>query len=184
MRIAQLVVGLVLSLPVAAAQAPSPSPPAPAAPGPPAREALLSAAAELMREAGLCTLVTLDAEGAPQARLMDAFPPEADLTVWLATNPRTRKVGEIRRDPRVTLFYLAPGGAGYVSLHGLASLVEDPAEKAKHWKPGWKSFYKEENRGPDYLLIRVRPTRLEIVSAKHGIATAPDAWAPAILDLR
>jgi general stress protein 26 len=159
---------------VAPAETPTPSPDP---------EKLRSAAAELMREARFCALVTLDASGAPQARAMDPFPPEPDLTVWLATNVRTRKVPQIRKDPRVTLYYLAAGGSGYVSLLGEASLVSDPAEKAKRWKPDWKAFYKDENRGPDYVLIRVRPRRVEIVSGKHGIATAPDAWGPAILEL-
>ena len=48
--------------------------------------------------------------GQPQARLMDAFEPEADLTVWLATNARTRKVRQLRHDPRATLAYDAGGG--------------------------------------------------------------------------
>jgi general stress protein 26 len=159
----------------ARAQAPS---------APPDKERLRAAAAELMREARFCALVTLDATGAPQARAMDPFPPEPDLSVWLATNAKTRKVEQIRKDPRVTLYYLAPSGAGYVTLLGEASVVSDPAEKAKRWKPDWKAFYSDENRGPDYLLIRVRPQRIEIVSGKLGIASSPDAWGPAILDLR
>jgi general stress protein 26 len=157
------------------AEAPSP---------PPDKQALRSAAADLMREARFCALITLDASGAPQARAMDPFPPEPDLDVWLATNAKTRKVDQIRRDPRVTLYYLAPGGSGYVTVLGEASVVSDPAEKVKRWKPEWKAFYSDENRGPDYLLIRVRPRRIEIVSGKHGIASAPDAWGPAILELR
>lgn len=145
------------------------------------REQVLAAAAELMRAARLCALVTLDASGAPQARAMDPFPPEPDLSVWLATNPKTRKVGEIRRDARVTLFYLDPQGQGYVTLHGTARLVDDAGEKARRFKPEWKAFYADENRGDDYLLIEVRPTRLEVVSAKHGIAAEPQAWAPAVV---
>lgn len=172
------VMGIVAALAVAgslAAQAPS---------TPAGKDRLRAAAAELMREARYCALVTLDASGAPQARAMDPFPPEADLSVWLATNHRTRKVEQIRKDPRVTLYYLAPGGDGYVTLLGEAEIVSDPAEKAKRWKPEWKGFYSDANRGPDYLLIRVRPRRVEIVSGKHGVASAPDAWGPAVLELR
>lgn len=155
------------------------------APSPAAdKDRLRAAAAELMREARYCALVTLDASGAPQARAMDPFPPEADLSVWLATNRRTRKLEQIRRDPRVTLYYLAPGADGYVTLLGEASIVSDPAEKARRWKPEWKDFYSDANRGPDYVLIRVRPLRVEMVSGKHGLASTPDAWGPAILDLR
>jgi general stress protein 26 len=177
-----LLTGLFLSASGVTAQGSAASPPAGGTP--PSKGALIAAAAELMREARYCALVTLDAQGSPQAREMDPFPAEADLTVWLGTNLKTRKIGEIRREPRVVLYYQAPGGTGYVTLRGRASVVADAVEKAKRFKPEWKAFYKDEHRGADYALIRVTPERLEIVSAKHGIATAPDAWAPAVLDLR
>jgi PPOX class probable F420-dependent enzyme len=184
--------GLAAAVAAAPAQAAPRPQPAPAAAGAarlaptargatPARERVLAAAAELMRAARLCALVTLDAHGAPQARAMDPFPPEPDLSVWLATNPKTRKLGEIRRDPRVVLFYLDPDGQGYVTLHGTARVVDDAAEKARRFKPEWKAFYSDENRGADYLLIEVHPTRVEVVSARHGIAAEPQAWAPAVV---
>jgi PPOX class probable F420-dependent enzyme len=168
---------LVLAGSVAAAQ---PAPPQAQASE---KERVLTAAAELMRAAGLCALVTLDASGAPQARAMQPFPPEKDLTVWMATNARTRKVGEIRKDPRVTLYYLAPDGTGYVTLRGRATVVDDPAEKAKRWMPAWDAFYEDANRGSDYVLLRVTPSRVEVVSAAHGIAVEPKGWKPAIVDL-
>jgi general stress protein 26 len=143
----------------------------------------IQAAAELMRSAGYCALVTMDASGEPQARAMDPFPPEEDMTVWLGTHAGTRKVGQIRRNPKVTLFYLEPSGRGYVTLIGDAELVDDPGEKARHWKDAWQPFYRDGNRGEDYLLIRVRPRRLEIVSLIHGIAAEPDGWKPAIVEL-
>jgi general stress protein 26 len=147
------------------------------------KQRVVAAAAEVMRAAGLCALVTLDASGAPQARAMQPFPPEADLAVWMATNARTRKVDEIRKDPRVTLFYLAPDGAGYVTLVGRGTVVDDPGEKAKRWMPSWDAFYDDANRGSDYVLLRVIPSRIEVVSAAHGIAVDPKGWKPAIVEL-
>jgi general stress protein 26 len=112
---------------------------------------------------------------------MDPFPPEPDMSVWLATYHKTRKVGQIRENPRVTLFYLEPTGAGYVTLIGEAQVVDDPAEKARRWKPTWKEFYQDENRGEDYLLIRVVPTRVEVMSMPDKIASEPKGWKPAII---
>ena len=148
------------------------------------RQRVLAAAREVMLAAGNCALITLDADGVPQARAMDPFPPEADLSVWLATNPGTRKVAQMRRDERVTLYYFDREGGGYVTLVGTVRLVSDPAEKARLWKPEWSAFYSAANRGDDYLLIEFRPDRLEIVSLAHGIASDPQAWKPEIVDLR
>lgn len=147
------------------------------------RSNIISVAKEVMREARFCSFVTLGSDGHPQARVVDPFVPEEDLTVWVATNSVTRKVAELRKDPRVTLFYFEPQSLSYVTLLGTAELVQDPAEKAKHWKEEWAPFYKDENRGDDYLLIRVRPRRLEIVSYAHGLFNNPETWAPPALDL-
>ena len=74
-----------------------------AAPAQPDRTAVIKVAAGIMERARYCTLATVGAGGHPQARIMDAFPPDASMVVWMATTPLSRKVGEIRNDPRVTL---------------------------------------------------------------------------------
>jgi len=118
----------------------------PSPPSAPDRATILKAAREVMVKARYCDLVTIGPGGQPQARPVDPFPPEDGLTVWIATNPATRKVGEIRADARVTLMYL------------------DPA-------------------GDDYQLIRVAPSRIEVVSGAHGIANDPQTWRPVSVDL-
>jgi PPOX class probable F420-dependent enzyme len=155
---------------LASAQAPRPESPG--------RPVILKAARELMVKARFCALVTIGGDGHPQARAVDAFAPEDDMTVWIATNPVTRKVAEVRKDPRVTLYYYEPGGPGYVTLLGRAVVVSDPAEKAKRWKEDWAAFYKDKSRGEDYVLIRVTPLRLEIVSYGDGLLNDPASWRP------
>jgi PPOX class probable F420-dependent enzyme len=140
------------------------------APGGAERPAVLKAARELMEKARFCALVTIGEDGHPQARAVDAFAPAEDMTVWIATNPVTRKVRELAKDTRATLYYYEPSGPGYVTVLGRAVVVSDPAEKAKRWKDDWAAYYKDRNRGDDYVLIRVTPFRLEI--APSATATA------------
>ncbi len=142
-----------------------------------ARDAgLVPVAREIMAAAHFATLITVDSTGHPRARVMDPFPPEDDMTVWLATNPKSRKVQQLARDARVTLLYFDSRGLGYVSLMGTGRLVDDSTEKATRWKDGWERFY--PNRGEAYLLIEVTPTRLEVVSERHGLGGDPVTWAP------
>ncbi len=140
------------------------------------RDTLVAAARQIMEAAGYCALITLDESARPRARSMDPFPPGDDMVVWLGTHRRTRKVADIRRDPRVTLYYAAPEGYGYVSLSGTARLVDDPAEKAHRWKEGWERYYTD--READYLLIAVTPERLEVIDYRRGIVGDPDNWRP------
>ncbi len=156
-------------------------PPAPPASG---RAAAIAAAREVMRKAHYCSFITNGEDGQPQARIMDPFAPDEGLTVWLATKPVTRKVAQIRRNPRVTLLYFDPAAPAYVTLLGTAELVADPAEKARRWKEAWVHFYKDRSRGDDYLLIRVKPSRLEIVDYGRGLVGDPETWRPVTVDLR
>jgi general stress protein 26 len=140
------------------------------------REQLITAAREIMTTTRYCALITIDARGRANARTMDAFAPDDKMVVWFGTNPLSHKVVEIRRHPRVTLYYFDPENQAYVTLHGIARLVNDPEEKLRHWKDDWKDFYPDRTKG--YLLIEVRPSRLEVVNTKTGIVGKSRAWDP------
>jgi len=139
-------------------------------------DSLTSVALEIIESAKYVALITLDADGHPQARVMDPFAPEENMTVWMATNPQSRKVEQIKADDRVTLYYFDNAGLGTVSLMGTARLVNDPTEQAKRWKSGWEAFYPD--RDSSYLLIQVRPEFMEVVSVKHGLRGDPVTWTP------
>lgn len=146
------------------------------------REALISAAREIMTTTRYCALITKGGNGRVHARTMDAFAPEADMAVWLATNPRSRKVAEIRRNPKVTLYYFDRESSAYVTLYGTARLVNDKNEKAKRWKEDWKTFYPDRHKS--YLLIKVTPERIEVVNVNKGVVGVSPTWQPLSVDFR
>jgi general stress protein 26 len=148
------------------------------------RSAVATAARDIIGKARYATFVTVDRQGQPQARVVDPFTPEEDWSIWLATNPVTRKAAEIAANPRVSLLYFDAARSSYVTVVGSARLVRDDRERAKRWKDDWKPFYKDANRGPDYVLIKVEPERLEIVSPALGLNNDPTTWRPVMLDLR
>ncbi len=117
---------------------------------------------------------SLDENNLPMVRTMDPFPPESDFTVWFGTNAKSRKVNQIKTNPNVTLYYLDKDASGYVVIHGKAQLVDDDKEKEKHWKVEWESFY--PNKSEDYLLIKVTPLRMEVLSTTRGITGDPKTW--------
>jgi general stress protein 26 len=149
----------------------------------PSRDQILAAAREIMTTVRYCTFITIGPDGQPQARVVDAVAPDSGFVVWVGTNAVTRKVSDIRKDPRVTLMYFNAAGQEYVTLIGKAAIDEDLAHKTAHWKPSWGMMVKDEYRGPDFVLIRVRPSRLEVSSVKRGIFNDPVTWKPAIVTL-
>jgi general stress protein 26 len=140
------------------------------------RDRLVAAARELMATVRYCALITIDARGRAQVRTMDPFPPDENLVVWLGTNPKSRKVREIRHNSRVALYYFDSASQGYVTISGIARIVDDPKEKARHWKEEWKGFYLDRDKG--YVLIAVTPEKLEVVIVKKGIIGDPKTWKP------
>jgi general stress protein 26 len=149
----------------------------------PAKAQIVAAAFDVMRAARYCTLVTIGADGHPQARVVDPLIAESEGAVWIATNPLTRKVEEIKRDPRVTLMFFNAAANEYVTVHARASLVNDAARKAAHWKAEWQPFYKEQAGGADFMLFEVKPFRLEVSSPRHKLNNDSKTWRPVILDL-
>lgn len=149
----------------------------------PSRDKVMAAAREVMTTVRYCTLITIGPDGQPQARVVDVSAADSGFIVWIGTNGVTRKVADIRKDPRVTLMYFNDAGMEYVTLSGRAVIDDDMAHKAAHWKPSWGTMVKDEYRGPDFVLIRVKPSRLEVVSLGRGIFNDPVSWKPAIVDL-
>jgi len=137
---------------------------------------LISAAKEIMQSANTCALISIDNKGIPRVRTMDPFPPEDGLIVWFGTNSYSRKVKQIQENPKVTLYYTDNDNTGYVMIHGNASIINNTHDKEKHWKEKWKDFY--PNFPDDYLLIKVIPEWMEIVSETRNILGDDKTWEP------
>jgi len=160
-----------LAAPPAAAQQP------PAAPDP------RVVALEIMRAARYATLVTVGTNGHPQARIIDPLLGTDVGTLWMATNPRSRKVTELRRDPRVTLLFFDQARGEFVTVLGRARRVTDAAERARRWKAEWEPFYPGGKMGPDVALYAITPFRVEIVSPARGFRNDSLTWRPVIVPI-
>lgn len=141
---------------------------------------VVSAAKTIMTSAKTSSLITIDSEGRPRVREMSPFEAESDFTVWFGTNPKSRKVEQIKNNSKVTLYYLEKESAGYVMIHGNASLVNNQEEKDTRWKEEWDAFY--PNKKEDYLLIKVTPIWMEVVSYTYNILGDPITWKPAVIN--
>ena len=128
------------------------------------------------------SLITIDQKGQPRARVMEPFKPENDFTIWLATNPKSRKVNQIKNNPNTSMHYFDKTQMGYVSLMGKAILVNDPKIKSQKWKKGWGKFYKNQEEA--YLLIKFTPATIELISFPNEYNGDADTWQPHQVELR
>ena len=152
-------------------------PPSPAA----ERARLIAAAREIMGAQTYCALITIDETGRPQVRTMNPFPPEDDMAVWFATNTRSRKVREMRRDPRVALYYSDHKNAiGYVQITGHAVLIDDMQEILKRKRAYWDQAFPGLK---NLVLVKVVPERLDVLNYKAGAQGAPETWRTPSIEL-
>lgn len=138
------------------------------------KQSLQEIAREVIVASKNCALITVDSLGVAQARAMDPFLPEEDFTIWMATNPKSKKVKEIQHNSKVTLYYFDKNNPGYVTIQGEAFLVDSLEEKKRFWKEEWENFYKD--RTTNYLLIKIVPSKLNVISEKHHILGDSITW--------
>lgn len=134
---------------------------------------LRAACLELMAEATSACLSTIDVDGYPRTRGMlnlrnrAQYPAhmhlydghDIDFMVFLTTNTSSRKVREIRANPRVNIFFRHPTRTFGVSFTGRATIVEDVSIKEAVWADGWEMYYPSTGRAddPDYTVLRIDP---------------------------
>jgi general stress protein 26 len=142
---------------------------------------LLETARSTIKNGEYCFFITQGESGSPNARLMQPYEPEADMTVWLGASPRARKIRDLRRNNEVTLAFFDPRETGYVTLQGTAEVVENLELRRKYWRVYWNDFYPGGPESDDYVLIKFTPNRIEMMNFAQKVMPQPYGLRPAIL---
>ncbi len=143
------------------------------------RDTIFLAAHEIINETTYCGLVTIDSTGQPQIRTMNPFPVKDDFVIWFATARTSRKVEEIRNNPKVCVYFANHLTAkGYVNINGSAMVIDDKELLIKMKRDYWSGIKDWQNR---FVLIRIVPKSIEVINYKHGLNNDPNTLrAPAI----
>lgn len=131
-----------------------------------------ASAVELMRLSPAAILTTLEEDGSPWTRAMlnlrnarqypkltpffDRAPP---LTLYFTTNTSSPKMQQLRRDPRVSVYFTLPEKWWGLTLTGRIEEVESSDLRRQLWQDGWEMYYPEGTQDPDYSVLRLEPER-------------------------
>ena len=129
----------------------------------------------------VCFLMTRGEAGQINARLMQPFGPEEDMTFWFGCSDGSRKVREVGREGQATVGYLLPSEGAYATFQGRATVERDVALRRRYWRESFAEFWPDGPEGSDYVLIRFRPSRLEVMHLQQDVAPEPYGLRPAIL---
>ena len=132
------------------------------------RDTMIAAAREIILASPYCALITLDSTGQSQVRTMNPYPLGDELVIWFATSRTSRKVGEIRNDSRVSVYYADHNNAkGYVTINGKAEVIDDIDLLKKMKREYWETYKIDWLN--KFVLIKIIPLTMDVINYKKGV---------------
>ncbi len=125
----------------------------------------LAAARETIAAVPYCWVSTQAEDGGANARAVRSFPGlqgEDEWTRRFLSRRVSRKVAELRRQPRITLAYQDSSGNAYVALGGRASLVDEPSQIRGLWPESTSTFFPVGFAEANMLVVSVAVDRIEL----------------------
>ena len=117
--------------------------------------------ADLIEDIEFAMLTTVDSEGCLRSRPMATQKSKFDGALWFFTDVESAKAHEIERDRHVNLSYANPDKQRYVSVSGVARLVQDKAKAKQLWNPVYKAWFPDGVDDPNLSLIQVQVEKAE-----------------------
>jgi general stress protein 26 len=143
------------------------------------RDTIILAAHEIINETTYCGLVTIDSLGQPQIRTMNPFPVKDDFVIWFATSRTSRKVREIKNNPKVCVYFANHFNAkGYVNINGSASVIDNRELLIQMKRDYWNGIQGWQDK---FVLIKIIPKSIEIINYKHGLNNDPNTFKAPII---
>jgi len=110
---------------------------------------------KLMSEFKTAMLVTRTDDGHMRARPLSIAGSRDDGALYFSTAVESPKVHELDVDPRVDV--VMQDGRRFVSLSGVASVVDDRALIDRLWSESWKVWFPKGKDDPSLRIVAVEP---------------------------
>ena len=131
----------------------------------------IKALADQIRDIRMAMLVTRDANGQLRARPMATQEVEFDGDLWFFTAADSDKAREVAEDNRVAVIYADADSHRYVSVSGVATILEDPERARELWTPTLKMWFAGGVTDRNLRLLRVEVDQAEYWDAPGGAVT-------------
>ena len=145
----------------------------------------LNAARETIAAVPICWLVTRSLEGGTNARAVNSSPGPAGSDEWtrrFLVRKSSRKVGEMRAAPLITLAFQHPSGDRYVALGGRATIIDDIAEMRTMWSTDLDAHFPPGFADANMIVIQVDIDRIEV--HVRGLTPEPFGAGRTLLERR
>ena len=136
---------------------------------------------DLIKDIKVAMLATHAGGEHMHARPMVAVQQKFDGELWFFTDKRSRKVDEVETEEHVLLTYADWDDQNYVSVDGVATMVEDPAKIRELWSEGMRTWFPKGTDDPNVALLKVRVDSAEFWDAPSSTMVHAYGYAKAAL---
>jgi general stress protein 26 len=121
---------------------------------------------ELVRDARICMMTTMTADGRHVSRPMALQEAEFDGDLWFFAYADSDKAQQIRLHPEVNVAFSTK--QSWVSVTGTAEQVTDRAKAQELWNPLLKAWFPDGLDTPGITLLKVHATSAEYWESAHS----------------
>ena len=123
---------------------------------------------KLVKDARICMLTTMTADGRHVSRPMSVQDVEFDGDLWFFAYADADLIDQIQANPQVNVAFSDSGQNAWVSLSGTAVRVDDKAKAKELWNPLLKAWFPDGLETPNLTLVKVHSDTAEYWESAHS----------------
>ena len=123
---------------------------------------------KLIKDARICMLTTMTADGRHVSRPMAVQDVEFDGDLWFFTYADSDLVEQVRAHPQVNVAFSDDDKHAWVSVAGAAEQLDDPARAKELWNPLLKAWFPDGLETPGLTLVKVHADTAEYWESAHS----------------
>ncbi|WP_108519552.1 pyridoxamine 5'-phosphate oxidase family protein [Bradyrhizobium algeriense] len=131
---------------------------------------------DLIKDSHTALLITIEEDGALQARPMGCLQKQFDGTLWFITFRHSSKLRQIRDDDHVLVAYVKPEKYEYVAISGRAKIVEDKQKLEELWFEGLRVWFPKGPDDPELALLAIEVEKADYWADPASIVTYAFAY--------
>ena len=94
----------------------------------------------------------------------------AQAKIWFIGDKTTETVKDLQKNPQVNLSYVSTDQKDYVSINGVAKLIDDKEKLDELWSPIYAAFYEHGKEDPNVQIICVECNGAQYWQSGNSIA--------------
>jgi len=127
----------------------------------------------LVERSGIALVGSKGEDGHPWIKAMLKMETEDLKTVWFSTNTASKRVSQLRADPRACVYFVDFSDWMGLMLIGEVELLTDSESRKRLWRDGYEQYYQLGLEDPDYTVLRFSATSANYYHQLDNLSFAP-----------